>query len=121
MEKKKENNETQQEPKAPKKKYSIKNIFGGDILVENFFIKQLRLIILIVIFLLIFISNRYSMIKKVVEIEELKRELTDIRFDNQTISTELIRYTRPAQIEQMLKERGIELIDPVEPAYEISK
>lgn len=113
------NNKEQKTTK--KKKYSARDFFGGDILMENFFVKQFRLIMLIVVFLLIFISNRYSMIKKIVLIEDLKKELTDVRYDNQIISTELIKNTRPARIEQMLKERNIELIDPIEPAFEISK
>lgn len=106
---------------SKKKKYTLKGIFGGDVLIENFFNKQFRLIVLIVVLILVFITNRYSMTKKIVLIEDLKKELIDVKYDNQIISAELISKTRPAEIEKMLKERNIELADPVEPAYEIQK
>lgn len=101
--------------------YSIREIFDGNILVRDFLQKHFILILVITGFLILSISNRYSMNKKLVTIEELKKNLKDVKYDAQIIDMELISNSRPAQIERKLKERNIELSDPVEPAYEIHK
>lgn len=110
---------TKEEIKEAKKKYSVKEIFGGEILLANFFSRQWLLLLVIFGFIMLFISNRYSMIQKIILTEKLKKELIDSRYDYQVSSAELIRNTRPTAIDRELKKRNIELIDPVEPAFEI--
>lgn len=107
--------------KEKKNKKSWNRLFGGDLLIDELFAKNVRLIFLIVVLIIFFITNRYSMIKKIVLIEDLKKELIDVKYESQVISAELIMNTRPAQIERRLEERNIPLIDPVEPAFEIQK
>lgn len=108
-----------QSSKENRKRVSFKHIFGGDILIENVFNRHLRLILLIVILTILNITNRYSIVKKISLIEDLKKELQDEKYQERSISTELIRKTRPAAIERSLQERNIELMDPIEPAFEI--
>lgn len=108
--------------RAPRKrKLSLPHILGGEILVEDFVIKQSKLILLIVFLIIVFISNRYSCAKKLTRIEDLNRKLTDVKYENLVISTELTLHSRQSQIELLLERKGIELSSPKVPPFEIRK
>lgn len=112
------------EPKeisGKKKKFSIGSILGGDILKEDFVVKQSKLIILIALLFVLFISNRYSCLKKLTEIDRLKTELKDIQYENLVISTQLTTNSRQSQIENMIEARGLNLSGSKTPAFKISK
>ncbi|MCC8145383.1 MAG: hypothetical protein LIO93_02865 [Bacteroidales bacterium] len=104
-----------------KRKNPFKYIIGGEILTEDFVIQQSKLIILIVILFIVFISNGYSCQKKLTQIEDLKAELNDIKYQNLVISTQLTSSSRQSQIEELLAIKGIDLAGPKTPAYEIKK
>jgi hypothetical protein len=104
-----------------KKKLSVGSILGGEILKEDFVVKQSKLIILITFLFVLFISNRYSCLKKLTEINRLKTELRDIKYENLVISAQLTTNSRQSQIESLLKEKGLNLSGSKIPAYEIHK
>lgn len=66
-----------QQPKdgqsASPKHMSIRNILGGDILANDFFKRQTRLLILIMILTVLYIDNRYSSQQELIEIDKLKK------------------------------------------------
>ncbi len=68
---------------------SLRNILGGDILTTDFLRRQIWLLILIVICSIIYISNRYSCQQEMIEIDRLKKILTDIKYDALPRSSEL--------------------------------
>lgn len=68
---------------------SLRSILGGEILVHSFLRRQVYLLILIVILTILYIDNRYSSQQELIEIDRLKKELTDIKYDALTISSEL--------------------------------
>ncbi|MDR1370248.1 MAG: hypothetical protein LBJ72_09025 [Dysgonamonadaceae bacterium] len=105
-----------------KKKIFIgRNILDGEILKEDFVVKQSKLIILITFLFVLFISNRYSCLKKLTEIDRLKTELKDIKYENLVISTQLTTNSRQSQIESLIEEKGLNLSGSKTPAYEIRK
>lgn len=114
---------TEEKKKTAKKKkrFSLNHILGGEILAEEFVIKQSKLLILIVFLIIIFISNRYSCAKKMTLIEDLQSELMDVKYEHLIISTELTTHSRQSQIETLLERKGIELAGPKTPPYEIKK
>jgi hypothetical protein len=118
-----ENEDINAEKKEPRKrkKSSLSKILGGDILTEDFVVKQSKLIILIVFLILVFISNRYSCAKKLTRIEDLSTRLKNVKYENLIIATELTTHSRQSQIEELLKIRGIELESSKTPAFEIHK
>ena len=75
----------QDSPKKNKKKdssskhMSIRSILGGDILANDFFKRQTTLLILIMILTILYIDNRYTSQQELIEIDRLKKELTDIK------------------------------------------
>lgn len=116
-----ENTDNTKNTTKKKKRFSINRILGGDILAEDFVIKQSKLLILIVFLIIIFISNRYSCAKKLTEIEDLQRQVMDVKYENLIISTELTTNSRQSQIESLLEKKGIELAGPKTPPFEIKK
>ncbi len=104
-----------------KKKVSIGSVLGGDILKEDFVVKQSKLIILITFLFVLFISNRYSCLKKLTEIDRLKTELKDVKYENLVISTQLTTNSRQSQIEALIVEKGLNLSSSKTPVYEIKK
>jgi hypothetical protein len=104
-----------------KKKNSFLKILIGDILTEDYVIKQSKLLLWIVVLVLIFISNRYSCVKKLTEIQELNDSLKLLQYENLALSTRLTTHSRQLQIENVLKEKGIDLSTSKTPAIEIRK
>jgi F0F1-type ATP synthase membrane subunit a len=113
------------EDNDPKKKHSLWDIIfrflRGEILAEDFIVKQFKLVFMIVLLLFIFISNRYSCMKKQVVIETLTLKLKDVQYENLNISTELTTNSRQSQIEELLEEKNIKLSVSKSSVYEIHK
>lgn len=87
---------------AAPKHMSIRSILGGDILANDFFKRQTRLLILIMILTVLYIDNRYSCQQELIEIDKLKKELTDIKYDALTRSSELMEKSRQSRIEEYI-------------------
>jgi hypothetical protein len=86
---------------APKH-MSIKSILGGDILTNDFFKRQTSLLILIMVLTILYIDNRYTSQKELIDIEDLNVKLTDIRYKALTRSSELMEKTRQSRIEEYI-------------------
>ena len=114
-------NERQNATKQKKQKISVTQVIGGEILKEDFVIKQFKLLLLIAFLSILLISHRYSCLQKLTQIEDLKRQLNDVKYENLVISTELTTKSRQSQIEDLLKRKGIDLSTSKTPAYEINK
>jgi cell division protein FtsL len=92
-----------------KKKTSLSYILGGKILTEDFVIKQSGLFLLIFFLVLLFITNRYHCSKKLSEMDKLKKELVDLNHEQVFLTTRLTAISRQSQIEELLREKRIEL------------
>ena len=84
------------------KHMSIRSILGGDILANDFFKRQTSLLILIMILTILYIDNRYSSQQESIEIDRLKKELTDRKYDALTRSSELMEKSRQSRIEEYI-------------------
>ncbi len=100
---------------------SLRNILGGDILTTDFLRRQIWLLILIVICSIIYISNRYSCQQEMIEIDRLKKILTDIKYDALTRSSELTEKSRQSHIEEYVSKEGSSLQTSKTPPYLIKK
>jgi hypothetical protein len=110
-----------QENKKNKQRSWFFRIIDGEILTEDFVVKQSKLIVLIVVMILIFTTNRYICMNKLTEIENLTTQLKDVKYENLVISTELTTHSRQSQIEELLNSRGINLASSKSSVYEIHK
>ena len=57
-----------------KRRTSLKNIIGGDILATDFFRRQTKLLVLIMVLILFYIHNRYACQQQMIEIDKLKEQ-----------------------------------------------
>ena len=94
-----------------KKKSSLKSFMGGDILMMDFFRRQLKLLLLILVLLMFYINNRYIAQRKVHEIDRLRKELVESKYDALTRNSELMERSRQSRIEEHIagKEESVKI------------
>jgi len=109
--------------KAKKNTYRtlINEIFDGSFMTKDALRRNIKLILLIVACIFIYISNHYAVIMNLSEIDTLQKELTDVKYDALTISSELMRESRQSNVREKVNERGLGLEDSTMPPYTISK
>ncbi len=114
-----ETNNKQEEVKSEKvkKHTSLKNIIGGDILATDFFRRQTKLLVLIMVLILFYIHNRYACQQQMIEIDKLKKELIDIKYDALTRSSELMERSRQSRIEEYIATKESDLQTSTNPPY----
>ena len=95
-------NEKTEKAKKAKNRTSLKNIIGGDILATDIFRRQTKLLVLIMVLILFYIHNRYACQQQMIEIDKLKKELIDIKYDALTRSSELMEKSRQSRIEEYI-------------------
>ena len=100
-----------------KKRTSFKSILGGDILATDFFRRQTRLIVLIMVFVIFYIHNRYASQQQQIEIDRLNQELIDIKYDALTRSSELMEKSRQSRIEEYISTKESDLQTSTHPPY----
>lgn len=99
------------------KQMTIKNILGGDILTHDFFRRQFLLVVMLVIFSIIYIANRYACQQQLIEINQLKKELTDMKYNALTRSSELTEKSRQSKIEEYVSHGESALQTSTNPPY----
>ena len=114
---------TEKETDKIKKKKSISfwYILTGGVLKEDFVVKHIRMIILVVILFFFFVGNRYTCLSKLRKINELQKELEYIKYESIDISGQLTGNNRLSQIEQLVKNQGLELESAKNPPYILRK
>lgn len=100
-----------------KKRTSLKSILGGDILATDFFRRQTKLFVLIMVFVIFYIHNRYAAQQQMIEIDRLKKELIDIKYDALTRNSELMEKSRQSRIEEYISKKETELHTATHPPY----
>ena len=100
-----------------KKSNSLKSILGGDILATDFFRRQTKLLVLIMVLVMFFIHNSYASQHKQIEIDKLKKELIDIKYDALTRSSELMEKSRQSRIEDYISTKESDLQTSTNPPY----
>ena len=96
---------------------SWKSIVGGDILATDFFRRQTKLLVLVMVLIIFYIHNRYACQQQMIEIDRLKKELTDIKYDALTRSSELMERSRQSRIEEYISTRESDLQTATTPPY----
>ena len=115
------NNPKKQKETTSPKHMSIRSILGGDILANDFFKRQTSLLILIMVLTILYIDNRYTSQQEMIEIDRLKKELTDIKYDALTRSSELMEKSRQSRIEEYISTEESHLETSTSRPYLIKK
>ena len=85
--------------------FTLRKILGGDILSTRLLRNNIWFIITAVIFTIVYISNRYSVQKYLIEIDKLQKELEDAKYRALSSSSQLTEKTRESHILEILKTR----------------
>lgn len=97
---------------------TFSKIIGGDILNTSTIRRQIWLVLIIVMFIIIYISNRYSCQRSLIEIDKLKKELQDARYKCQATSNRLTEMSRESRVLEQLKDcKDSTLHMPSQPPY----
>ena len=82
---------------------TLRKILGGDILTAQIIRKQIWLFVLIVFFVIIYISNRYSIQKDLIELDQLQKELQDTKYKALSTSSQITEKSRESNVLDVLK------------------
>ncbi len=93
-------NEVERRPLAS---LTLKSIVGGDILATTAVRKQIGVILLIVFFMLVYISDRYSCQQSLIQIDKLNEELNDAKAKALSSSSKLTEKSRESRVLEMLQ------------------
>ena len=121
MTKENTNKKKKKEQDSSAKHMSFRSIIGGDILANDFLRRQTKLLILIMVLTVLYIDNRYSAQQDLIEIDKLKNELIDIKYDALTRSSELMEKSRQSRIEEYVSNGGSDLQTATSRPYLIKK
>ncbi|HEY9543900.1 MAG TPA: FtsL-like putative cell division protein [Prevotella sp.] len=110
------------EDEAPaSSKFTLRKVLGGDILSTQTIRNQIWVILLIAFFLIIYIANRYSIQKDLLEIDRLNTELQDAKYKALSSSSKLTEISRESHVLDMLKNNKDSVLKiPNQPPYIIN-
>ncbi len=83
--------------------FTLRKILGGDWLTTDFLRRQIGVILLVVGLSIVYISNRYSCQKDMLEIDKLNAELIDAKYKALSSSSELTEKCRESNVLDLLK------------------
>lgn len=89
--------------RAQSASFTLRRILGGEFLTAKMLRRQIWLILIIAAFTLVYVSNRYSCQKDMLEINELNDKLKDAKYKALATSSELTEMCRESNVLQMLQ------------------
>ncbi|MDY6240658.1 MAG: FtsL-like putative cell division protein [Prevotella sp.] len=107
------------EDEAPfARQFSLRKILGGDILNTRFIRRQVWLFLLIGLFMVIYIANRYSCQKDIILIDQLQNELKDAKYKALSSNSQYTEASRETNVLEQLKNRKDSTLKmPSQPPY----
>lgn len=85
------------------KNFTLRKILGGDILTTTTIRRQIWLFMLITFFIIIYISNRYSYQKDLIEIDKLNTELQDAKYRALSSNSQITERCRESHVLELLQ------------------
>ena len=83
--------------------FTLRKILGGDILTAQVIRRQIWLIVLVGFFIIIYISNRYSIQQDMIEIDQLQEELQNAKYKALSSSSQITERSRESNVLKMLQ------------------
>ena len=78
-----------EEEESGSSNFTLRKILGGDILTTQIIRRQIWLVILVVFFIIIYISNRYSIQNDIIELDKLQTELQETKYKALSASSQI--------------------------------
>ncbi len=83
--------------------FTLRKILGGEFFTARMLRNQIWVILIAVAFTMVYVSNRYSCQKDIIEINDLKEKLKDAKYKALASSSELTEMCRESNVLEMLK------------------
>lgn len=101
--------------------FRLSNILAGEMFNAAALRKQIWLILLIVFFVIISISNRYSCQQRLIKIDKLQKELQDMKFRQLSNVSRLTQECRQSNVLRKLEQsHNVVLKTPNQPPYQVN-
>ena len=94
----------------------INDILSGQMFYDVFR-HQFKLVLLVMLLILFYINNRYACQKQIIELDKLKKELTDTKYEALAQSSILLERSRQSRIEDAISKKEIDLEVATTPPY----
>ena len=91
---------------------SFKSWLDGDMLLSPLLQRHLGLFLLMFVLVIADVSNRYAFQREQVQIQRLRSELNDVKYEALARSSELMEKSRESNIQRYVVEQGSELKIP---------
>ena len=91
---------------------SFKSWLDGDMLLSPLLQRHLGLFLLMFVLVIAYVSNRYAFQREQVQIQRLRSELNDVKYEALARSSELMEKSRESNIQRYVVEQGSELKIP---------
>lgn len=88
------------------KSFTLRKILGGDILTTSTIRRQIWVLVLITVFIIIYITNRYSCQQSLIKIDKLNKELQEAKYRALSISSELTERCRESNVLNVLRQNS---------------
>lgn len=95
--------QAREDEKPQSSSFSLRKILGGDWLTAELLRRQIGVILLVTGFIIVYISNRYSCQKDMLEIDRLNAELIDAKYRALSSTSELTERCRESNVLEMLQ------------------
>jgi hypothetical protein len=102
-------------PQPKKTGIRIKELIDGTVLVREDTRKQLPFVIFLTFLGIIYIGNRFYSERLVRQINDIKAEVSNLRSEQITITSELMNISRPSEVADLVKQKNLGLYESMEP------
>ena len=102
-------------------KITLKDVASGEALGREWLQRQIPFILFLVMIALFYINNRFTYEAQLRDIDRLKKELIDAKYESLTVSEELMQMSRQSYVIDKLREQGSDLEVSTEPAVVINR
>lgn len=109
----------QKEESKELKGTSIRDFLDGTIITRKNVVKQLPFIIFLSIIGIIYIGNRFHAEKVIRDITKAQEEVKNLRAEEITTASELMRISRQSEVIRLVKEKNLGLEESTEPPAKI--
>lgn len=94
---------------------SFRRLLFGDYLLSGFITRHPRYLLFLFVLGIVYITNRYQLEMRIKHMNQMRNEVTNIRYEVLTISSELTVRTRQSHIEEYMndKEDAVKVTDAV--------
>jgi hypothetical protein len=113
--------ETGQKPQQEAPKFRIKELLDGTILVRENMIRQLPYLLFLTVLGVIYIGNRFHAEWMVRQISELKTEVSNLRAEQITTTSELMNISRPSEVVALVQSKNLGLKESLEPPKKLRR